>query len=58
MVCKRCMIVMKSGTRYEKKKGQDRPSYKKYFECNKCHDRVYINKSNFQDFFKEDTRKK
>lgn len=52
------MIVMKSGTRYEKKKGQDRPSYKKYFECNKCHDRVYINKSNFQDFFKEDTRKK
>ncbi len=49
MFCRRCMIVMGTGTRYEQKKGQDRPSYSRYFECGKCHDRVYTNAPNFQE---------
>lgn len=40
---------MKTGTRYEQRKGQTRLSHKRYFECRKCHDRVYTNTSNFQE---------
>lgn len=50
MLCKRCMVVMKAGTTYEQKKGQNKPSYKRYFECNKCRDRVYANAPNFQEY--------
>lgn len=49
MICRRCLTVMGSGTRYEKKKGHDSPYYKRYFECKKCHDRVYTNAPNFQE---------
>lgn len=57
MMCKRCMTVMKTGTRYEKNKGQDRPSYKKYFECNNCHNRFYTNKPNFKEYLKNTSEK-
>ena len=54
MLCKRCMVVMGTGTGYEQRKGQDQPSHKRYFECGKCHDRVYANVPNFQELlFKE-----
>lgn len=49
MLCKRCMTVMESGTSYEQKKGQGKPSHRRYFECGKCHDRVYTNTPNFQE---------
>ncbi len=49
MLCKNCMTVMGAGTRYEQKKGQDRPLHSRYYECSKCHDRVYINVPNFQE---------
>lgn len=51
------MTVMKTGTRYEKNKGQDRPSYKKYFECNNCHNRFYTNKPNFKEYLKNTSEK-
>lgn len=49
MLCRRCNSIMKTGTRYEQRKGQTRLSHKRYFECRKCHDRVYTNTSNFQE---------
>lgn len=49
MICRRCLTVMGSGTRYEKKKGQDKLYHKRYFECSKCHDRTYTNAPNFQE---------
>lgn len=57
MLCKRCSIVMGTGTRYEQRKGRDRPSYRRYYECKKCKDRVYINSSNFQETLTRETEK-
>ncbi len=51
------MTVMGAGTRYEQKKGQDRPSHSRYFECSKCHDRVYMNVPNFQETMVKVTEK-
>lgn len=48
MLCKRCMTVMRGGTIYEQG-GHDRSFHKRYFECKKCHDRVYTNAPNFQE---------
>ena len=55
MLCKRCMVVMKSGTTYEHKNGQD--SAKRYDECPKCHDKKYNNTLNFQESLIEANRK-
>lgn len=49
MICKRCNEIMKSGTRYEKNKEQEKFSRKKYYECKKCHDRVYVKTSSFRE---------
>lgn len=46
MICKRCMVIMTTGTRYEK---NGRSLYKRYFECQKCHDRIYTKAPNFQE---------
>ena len=51
------MTVMETGTRYEQNKGQDKPAHKRYFECKKCHDRVYTNTSNFQEMLKKESEK-
>ncbi len=51
------MTVMGAGTRYEQKKGQDWPSHSRYFECSKCHDRVYMNVPNFQETMVKVTEK-
>lgn len=53
MLCKRCMTIMEPGTSYEHKKGQDEPSHRRYFECGKCHERVYANISNFQEMLEK-----
>ena len=47
MICGRCMVVMKSGTTYEHKNGQD--TAKRYDKCPKCHDKKYNNVPNFQE---------
>ncbi len=57
MLCKRCMTVMRTGTRYEQNKGQNRPSHRRYFECNKCHDMVYTNALNFQEMLMKESDK-
>ena len=49
MLCKRCMVVMKTGKKYEQKKGQEKPRHIRYLAWNKCHDRVYTNGPNFQE---------
>lgn len=49
MLCKRCRIVMTTGTRYEQKEGKGQTLYRRYSECGRCHDRVYTNISNFQE---------
>lgn len=57
MLCKRCMIVMETGTSYEQRKNQNKPSHRRYFECGKCHDRVYTNASNFQEMLLKESNK-
>lgn len=43
------MTIMKTGTRYEQK-GHGNSSHKRYYECKKCHDRVYTNIHNFHEY--------
>lgn len=50
MLCKRCMKIMETGTSYEKRNGHDNTSHRRYYECKKCHDRVYLNAPNFQEY--------
>ena len=57
MLCKRCMTVMEIGTRYEQGKDQRKPSHKRFFECGKCHDRIYTNAPNFQETLVSASRK-
>ena len=51
------MTVMGAGTRYEQGKDQRNPSYKRYFECSKCHERVYTDAPNFQEIIVNESRK-
>lgn len=50
MLCKRCMTVMKSGTTYEQKKDGDKTFARRFYKCNKCHDKVYTKEPNFQEY--------
>lgn len=49
MLCKRCMVVMGTGTTYEKKRGDSKPSARRFHECKKCQDKVYTKEHNFQE---------
>lgn len=57
MLCKRCNVVMRTGTRYEQRKGRDRPSHRRYYECMKCGDKVYTNTPNFQEILIKESEK-
>ena len=57
MLCKRCMVVMETGTRYEQKKGQSKPLHKRFCECKKCGDRIYTNAPNFQEILANESEK-
>lgn len=48
MLCKRCMSVMKTGTTYEQNE-DCKPSARRFYECKKCHDKVYTKEPNFQE---------
>lgn len=48
MLCKRCMTVMGTGTTYEHDKN-DRSLARRFYECKKCHDKVYTKEPNFQE---------
>lgn len=47
MLCRKCMIVMATGTTYEQNKN-GRSSARRFYECKKCHDKVYTKEPNFQ----------
>lgn len=48
MLCKRCMIVMRTGTTYEQRK-DDKSSARRFHKCKKCNDKVYTKEPNFQE---------
>lgn len=56
MICKRCMVVMGTGTTYQKR-GEDRTSSKRFFECRKCGDRIYNNASSFREYLNIEKKK-
>ena len=43
------MTVMGTGTTYEQKKGEDKPSARRFHECKKCGDKIYTKEPNFQE---------
>ena len=49
MLCRRCMTIMETGTTYEQRKGDDKPSARRFHECKRCRDKVYTNEPNFQE---------
>ncbi len=51
------MVVMESGTRYERRKDQSGTTARRFHECKECHKRVYTNESNFQEYLKSATEK-
>lgn len=52
------MVVMGTGTTYEQRK-EGRSSARRYYECKKCHDKVYTKEPNFQELLaKESERSK
>lgn len=42
------MGVMKTGTTYEQNE-DGKPSARRFYECKKCHDKVYTKEPNFQE---------
>ena len=48
MICSKCNILMKSGTRYERE--DEKSLTRRFHECKKCHNRIYTRKSNFQEY--------
>lgn len=56
MICKRCMVVMSTGTTYERKK-VSKPSHRRFYECKCCKDKVYVNSPNFQEIMKKESEK-
>lgn len=57
MLCKRCMVVMKSGTSYGQKKNSNGKGYRRFDECPKCHERFFNNSPNFQETLVRETEK-
>ena len=49
MICRRCNEIMQLGTRYEHCDKQNKFLRKRYYDCKKCHNRVYVKTSNFQE---------
>lgn len=57
MLCKRCMTVMETGTTYEQRKNGGKPSARRFYECKKCHDKVYVREPNFQEYMSKASKK-
>lgn len=58
MLCKRCMTVMETGTRYEQNRN-GKSLAKRYYECKnrKCQHRVYTKEPNFQEYMSKASEK-
>lgn len=52
MLCKRCKTVMRKGTSYEKNKA-GKSLAKRFYECSKCHGKIYTKDPNFQEYMKK-----
>ena len=50
------MVVMGTGTRYEQNK-DGKSSNRRFHECKKCHDKVFTNEPNFQEFMNKASEK-
>lgn len=46
MLCKRCMSIMETGTAYEQNKDGS-SSARRFYECKKCHDKIYTKEHYF-----------
>ena len=46
----------RSGITYEQRK-DGKSSARRYYECKKCHDKVYTKEPNFQDFIVKESNK-
>ena len=57
MLCRRCMTVMGTGTTYEQRKGDDKPSARRFHECKKCRDRIYTKEPDFQEYMQNASEK-
>lgn len=57
MLCKKCMTVMGTGTAYEQRNGDDKPSARRFHECKKCGDKVYTKEPYFQECMKKVSEK-
>ncbi len=52
MLCKRCMVTMRMGTEYYSPKMIGDKGCRGFYECRKCHNRVYTKESNFSSLKK------
>lgn len=50
------MIVMRTGTTYEKKNGEGL-SARRFYECKKCHDKIFTKEPNFQEYINRASKK-
>lgn len=57
MQCRRCKVDMGTGTTYEQRKGDDKLSARRFYECKKCNDRVYTKEPNFQEIMAQVPKK-
>lgn len=57
MLCKTCMVVMGTGTTYEKNKDDGKFLAKRFHKCKKCGNKVYTKEPNFQEYMNKASEK-
>jgi len=58
MICKKCGIVMESGTEYNPKRDNRDKGYRRYSKCRKCCNKIYNSSPNFQEILGNESVKK
>ncbi len=49
MWCKKCKIIMGTGTEYHPKKDNRDKGYRRYHECRRCGEKIFTKEPNFQE---------
>lgn len=57
MLCRRCLIVMETGTEYYPRKNEKDKGYRRFYKCKKCHKKLYTKESNFQELIMKSLEK-
>lgn len=57
MLCRQCMIIMKTGTTYERKKEHGQFLARRFHKCKKCGDKIYTKESNFQEYLNNSSQR-